>query len=695
MQKIEWNSSFNIGIEEIDTDHQRFVALSNDFYDAILSNASSEELMRFLETIEQYAAEHFTREEALMLQYSFSELEAHKRSHQSFKNIIHNFKHTYIQNSDKEQLKELHEEIVSWILEHIVEEDIKLAQLIQSKNKKGFWSRVSIKVRLLSLVIFPSLLIILFLLHYAHDFYKQYVDAQKIHTSVTILENINTLSAALQKERGLSVAYLHAKSDYFHKALIAQRQVTQNAFERFLHQKNFLTKDIFCRYAEVKDFRKSVDTLSISVRKALQLYTQCITSLLHYSTTTAFSIEQNRALRARAMAINALFYKLESFGLERALGTVILQKNYTQQEALDFIHFQEQERIYTQEFMAYATKKQKIYYVKDYTTQQMSKQAEEYLKSVELSLFTKESLKIVPSEFFNVMSQNMDSLQHFLQKHLVAFDKSTQKSVDRLQSSLEYIAVGLIVYLLLSIYLMYKIQRSIYKPIDSFSKALSMLSRDKEQFYKLNESHEYYFGYLEGAYEQLKLKFLKLDANQVLQKQKSRILEDMAYIDTLTGVANRRKFDKLLRYEFKRSKRYKRPFSLIMVDIDHFKKFNDTYGHEVGDVVLKACAEVIVSTSRGSDVVARLGGEEFVLLLPETLLDDAVILAHKIRESVEALEVVHEEHQLHITISLGVAQFLEYEIDPYEVLRNADEALYDAKADGRNRVCKFEISHEV
>ncbi|HIE59298.1 MAG TPA: GGDEF domain-containing protein [Hydrogenothermaceae bacterium] len=150
----------------------------------------------------------------------------------------------------------------------------------------------------------------------------------------------------------------------------------------------------------------------------------------------------------------------------------------------------------------------------------------------------------------------------------------------------------------------------------------------------------------------------------------------------LTGLFNKGKFNKVLKKEVERAKRYKRPLSLIIFDIDHFKRINDTYGHKVGDEVLKELAKIIKSVIRKADFVARWGGEEFVILAPETDLDGALNLAEKLRQTVE-------KHQFptvkNVTISLGVAQYIDGET-PEEFIIRADMALYKAKENGRNRV---------
>jgi len=158
-------------------------------------------------------------------------------------------------------------------------------------------------------------------------------------------------------------------------------------------------------------------------------------------------------------------------------------------------------------------------------------------------------------------------------------------------------------------------------------------------------------------------------------------LEQLACADGMTGLNNRRHFLVLAENEWSRFKRYGRPLAVLMIDIDLFKSVNDIYGHDVGDEAIKSVAEVLQNHKRTSDIVGRLGGEEFALVLPEATLDSAVSAAERLRQLVANRLIVVEERALSVTISIGAS------VD--EVLKEADVALYEAKRSGRNCVCRF------
>ena len=163
----------------------------------------------------------------------------------------------------------------------------------------------------------------------------------------------------------------------------------------------------------------------------------------------------------------------------------------------------------------------------------------------------------------------------------------------------------------------------------------------------------------------------------------NRKLEELSLTDSLTRVANRRAFDVRVDDAFEHARRYDRPLSLVLVDIDHFKSINDTHGHDAGDRVLRRVADVLGDGSRHSDFVARIGGEEFAVLLPETPLFEAMQFGEKLRCNIAIAAMTTGP----VTISLGIANMPHSRVaSSSELFRAADQALYRAKANGRNRV---------
>jgi diguanylate cyclase (GGDEF)-like protein len=178
--------------------------------------------------------------------------------------------------------------------------------------------------------------------------------------------------------------------------------------------------------------------------------------------------------------------------------------------------------------------------------------------------------------------------------------------------------------------------------------------------------------------EQISMAISNLQLRETLQYQSIR--------DPLTGLFNRRYLEEVLGQEVSRAQRKQHEVGIIMLDVDHFKSFNDTYGHDAGDHVLQTVGRLLKDSVRGSDVACRYGGEEFTLILPEATLEETVIKAESIRQEIAQLHVVHPDQVLSgITASLGVATFPRHGSTGAAVMQAADAALYRAKAAGRNQ----------
>lgn len=180
--------------------------------------------------------------------------------------------------------------------------------------------------------------------------------------------------------------------------------------------------------------------------------------------------------------------------------------------------------------------------------------------------------------------------------------------------------------------------------------------------------------------------FAAIERDLTEQKRMQARLEKLATTDPLTELPNRLHILKMARREFSRSQRYHRPFSILMIDIDHFKKINDEYGHAIGDQVLHELGKRCGQELRDPDVLGRLGGEEFVLLLPDTPKANAAYVAERIRERLSSSLLNFDKHTLRVTASIGVAELNEQDDEFSDMLDRADMAMYDAKQAGRNRV---------
>ncbi|MDH5203217.1 MAG: sensor domain-containing diguanylate cyclase, partial [Nitrospirota bacterium] len=174
-----------------------------------------------------------------------------------------------------------------------------------------------------------------------------------------------------------------------------------------------------------------------------------------------------------------------------------------------------------------------------------------------------------------------------------------------------------------------------------------------------------------------------------LNKEKTK-LERFAIIDYLTGIYNIRYFYNRLEEEFSRAKRYDTPLSCLMIDIDRFKKINDTYGHRIGDIVLREFAQLVKRHTRKSDLFARYGGEEFIMILPNTSLQGAIIESERLRNMVKEHQFSMLEGENRITVSIGIACSFDEKINtPDDLIDIADNAMFTAKDKGRNQISVY------
>ncbi|WP_017295804.1 diguanylate cyclase [Geminocystis herdmanii] len=179
----------------------------------------------------------------------------------------------------------------------------------------------------------------------------------------------------------------------------------------------------------------------------------------------------------------------------------------------------------------------------------------------------------------------------------------------------------------------------------------------------------------------LELKFTRDELRKALIE-----LEKLAKTDELTGISNRRHFIALAQREFNLAKRQKRDFSLLILDIDYFKKINDTYGHPIGDKVIQFVARKCVDCLRQEDLCARWGGEEFIVFLSETTLEGAIMAADRIRISIENGTIEIEDYKISVTVSIGISVYNPDDANVNQTISRGDMALYRAKNNGRNRV---------
>jgi diguanylate cyclase (GGDEF)-like protein len=233
----------------------------------------------------------------------------------------------------------------------------------------------------------------------------------------------------------------------------------------------------------------------------------------------------------------------------------------------------------------------------------------------------------------------------------------------------------------------------VFDEVEKSAEFFGVKLEQKANYAEILQNANRELGEMNLSYEQMNKKLMKAnERSEKLAKQLQEAntkLEELVNVDSLTGINNRRSMDRILEHEYKRAQRYKRHLSLLMLDIDLFKKVNDTFGHQQGDFILKELSAIVGNVLRDTDMLVRYGGEEFLIMLPETKLYSARITAERIRRLVEGHEFVHPpDSTMQVTVSIGVAELLNEDTctSADMLIKFADLKLYEAKENGRNRI---------
>jgi len=209
--------------------------------------------------------------------------------------------------------------------------------------------------------------------------------------------------------------------------------------------------------------------------------------------------------------------------------------------------------------------------------------------------------------------------------------------------------------------------------------------------FDLEVGKDEYIQIIESARAELSKLSVEMINTSIQQVKEMEALKQQVIRDSMTQLYNHHHFRQLLQNELARAERYKRPLSLLFCDIDHFKAINDTFGHLAGDRVIKALATKLRMETRESDHAARYGGEEFAVILPETTIEDAKVIAERLRSEIESMDITYGGNSIFISLSFGIADLTDNKpADIDELISRADKALYQAKEQGRNRCIVFD-----
>lgn len=726
MAELVWDEGMSVGIDSLDNDHKQLIAILAQLMSAKNEKLGQKDIDGIFERLEGYCQSHFDREEALLAKIDYQQLDAHKRSHQAFIKKIPQLKEQWFaKGSESEVVKD---KIIlflqQWLIKHILEEDLDYVSAIhcfqefsrykKDKKAKHTWLRIfSVKLsqslilshRVLITTLLPVAATLLLCFFILKDNYQRYNNISKILGLNSVIEQVNGISHSLQAERGLSTGYTSSNYRRFVEQLNERRKSTDAKIQYFLGllDKSANQEVEFSVSRYMTNFKKIVENLSrhrmhldqkiVGFDETYYAYTELIEQLLSVSDHLVhIEIGSNHA--NDISAINAVLRYKEFMGQIRAIGMKMdenHQDNIYDNVGVSILVGKQLNTLRI--FESSANKGQKLI-CGNYCDAKYQRQ---HLESIYLETMQFNDKDVRAARWFNVMSEKIDNLNGVVERLINEFDKKIFNESQQLKTEGYLIILAMLIFLVAAIFFALVLNYSIISPVRKLTFALNDMSEGQNNihFDRIDSKDE--IGSMQLAFEKLRRKILQGDVYKATVSQQQKEIkyrksqqdhfQQLALTDALTGAVNRHHFNEVLDQEIANVNNYGNPLSIMLLDIDHFKQVNDTYGHGVGDEVLVLFYQTCVEAVRSSDVVARIGGEEFVIIMPNTTLVNAQKFAERLRDKIAKLEINVANKQISVTVSIGVSQWKNDDfINAETFVAHADKSLYQAKNSGRNRV---------
>ena len=716
---IEWNDGLNLGVSSLDEEHKYLLELINKLSVSIADDLTKEHINAIFDDLIQATIKHSKNEEELLQKCNYKDLEQHTTEHLNFTDRIKELKGDYNNSSSTNDIAA---ELYDLLLMHIISEDIPLITLFEEnefieeeESEKYIFNKLINKItdtisftkRILLSTLIPLVgMLILGFIILLGNYYKH--EEVKDTSSITkIISNVNSLTHALQIERGLSSGYLSSTQNKFQNSLHKQRQIVNSEIKAFKNKLNSINikklkniqeniEKFHIDISKLKDIRHKVDTKNFNQIDSMIIYTNIIENVLNITSKIAsFNLDQKISTSISAL-YSILQYK-EALGQSRAYGTIIIeQQNIFEKENIKFIQLQGTKNIFLELFNQVASSKQK-----KIIATLLDSPLNEKISSYETHITNYDFLTLKSELWFKNMTLYINEINIFenqlLEEINLSLTTRLQKDVNNL--ILWIIYIGLIITI--TIFIIYLFERSSKNQLHQLTDAMNHLANGERDLRLKPTQLKDALSQMYHAYEITRQKLLHGDIYTQLYKNQKEIeiirqqkendkLEELAFIDPLTNCVNRRKFEELSNLELQRSSRHGNKLSFLMLDIDHFKTVNDTYGHAIGDDVLKHFSSVCLKLARDTDIVARVGGEEFIVMLPETDEKGAFIFAERFREEIYNSTLTIDGHTIRYSVSIGISSLnTNKDSDVSMILQRADKALYEAKENGRNRCIIF------
>jgi diguanylate cyclase (GGDEF)-like protein/hemerythrin-like metal-binding protein len=702
MHNVEWKPELSVGIENVDDDHKHLIELTNTLINAIDKEIPMEELLKIFDELEAYTHYHFEREEGFMGEHCTSDdvhtmIQKHKEQHRYFTDKLPELKERLKHSASKSVSYEIVEFLLHWLIDHIINEDLKLSQCLQTNtdSERSFLQRLSdslrkktsLHQRLWVILALPLVFFIVQTFFISYNAYMKYNEVREVQHITRAVVEINNVITQLQKERGLSSAYISSHYSHFKKELDAQRHQTDEIIQRSLHVKKFIAPYIDIKQGitalqHLQKTRESIDARALDQQQSISYYTHFIQTLIDMIKNISYlpfnSVDQNTY-----SSLLLLLNLNEVQGLMRNEGVICLENESPSCKRFQNLLQKKENYLSAFELLAPPHLKEAIEQIEHSDHTRHIEQIQ--TRILQRTLHGNNAAK----EWFENTTQHIEKYKEIIDKVLQKINHDAYMQKKHFLSLITIIWLIFIVIFLFIAASIYLLKESILRPLEALTNALHNLSSGNKSIYFKTVNKKDAIGRMERAYNHLRRSLIKADYAHILmelQELKTQKYERLSEEDPLTGIYNRRAFMQTIRHEVDQTHRSHRPLSLLILDLDHFKQVNDTYGHDTGDLLLRHFVQQTKKLIRTSDIFARIGGEEFALLLPNTSLEGAQTLAEKIVKEIAALTLDDIAPGLHITVSIGVAQ-LEEKMNLYQLLKKADTLLYEAKRNGRNRTC--------
>ncbi len=720
MRKFEWNDGMNLGIKAIDDDHKKLFSIINKLLEATQSDVDKKGLEAIFDELEQYALIHFEREESIMREYGYANSQEHINQHNSFRSKIPKLKKRLLDTDSKKVAQDVGFFLTEWLMSHILEEDFRFIDSLKGEplhninktttKKRGFSTDIDLglgfKKNIYLLVLIPIFGLLLLGGYMLMQTYAKSKNISNLNHISNSISSINTLTHSLQAERGLSGGFTVSKHLKFTETLKKQRDITDINIEKFLSSMKSLSftdnstltiEPLKESLATLTQIRQLVDNSNIDAPNTIEYYSYIIENILGLTIELRPSIVEPKLVSLYSALEIVLHFK-EYVGKERVLAVLAIESGqFNHKEYIEYVQLLGAQKVYRDQLL--------------YISQRESGVLDFYGfgNHAQIASFRNTLLKngkniadLDALVWFNLMSHKIDNIKHFTDNLIKQIRWESQQSIKKIKEQRFFTALFIVLIVSITFIIFFPLKRAVLLPIDLITKAIKGLSSGDKTFKFEQDLPRDEFGEMAASYELCRRKLLKADlltslyidrqdANMRLKMQENRELQILADRDALTGLINRGKFDEMLDIEIQRASRYYYNFALLMLDLDHFKNINDRYGHSAGDTVLKEFAAICLKMVRSTDIVARVGGEEFAIILLKADEKSALKMADRICNSIRSKNIIYAQNSISVTTSIGVAlQKSQKEIlDAKELYDRADRALYLAKNGGRDRAVMY------